>query len=188
MISISPLPPLHGGRCRRQRGAPVPTHRVAISGQVGLPLCHSVTSPPAKRGERGSDSFRGFRTPLASAAQPIDSGAHRVDPSARLLGLHRVLERVAVLVPRGVIVRRLVPAEQSQQEVSVRRTDAALSIRRDALVRRDPQLAEHLPQHRGRLQRPHRRLQRVQPLQMHRPRDAPAALRAALVRARPFAV
>ena len=86
-------------------------------------------------------------------------------------------------MPRRVVVPTLVVAEQLQEPVSVRRTDASLSIRRHRLLRSIPQIAQHPPQLRRRLQRAHRTLQRLQPFQMHRTRNPPPALRPPLVRA-----
>ena len=74
-LALSALPPQSGGRCRRQGGAASQAQQCGgtWSDGAGAPLCHSVTSPPAKRGERGSDLFRGFvaaARPAASSARP----------------------------------------------------------------------------------------------------------------------
>ena len=53
----SPSPPLRG-RCRRQRGG---SPSQGLSGRWRrTPLCHSVTSPPARGGEGNHEFFKGL--------------------------------------------------------------------------------------------------------------------------------
>ena len=60
---------------------------------------------------------------------------------------------VSPLAHRAIIVSRAVVAEQLQDEHSVRRTDAALSIGDDFFFRRRADFFEHSPQLVGRLYR-----------------------------------
>ena len=54
-------PPAKRGEMPKAEGGSVPTQRRGcIWPSGGAPFCHSVTSPPAERGESGSDLFRGF--------------------------------------------------------------------------------------------------------------------------------
>ena len=52
-----PFAPL-AGRCRRQRVAPLLVAYLVAGG--GPPLCHSVTSPPARGGEGNHEFFKGL--------------------------------------------------------------------------------------------------------------------------------
>lgn len=118
--------------------------------------------------------------------QPTHHGGQAL--AGVLFGFDVVVEGVAVLVPGCVIVAALVVAEQLQKPVSVRRTDAALSIGGDGFVRSDAEVGEHGAKLGGRLQGAHGAIERVQPFEMHGAGNASPALRAALVGASPLTV
>ena len=65
-----PSPPAERGEMPKAEGGPRPRlNSVVVSGQTGpAPLCHSVTSPPAERGERRRRRDNFFSTPLDRSA------------------------------------------------------------------------------------------------------------------------
>ena len=98
---------------------------------------------------------------------------------SQFLILERSIRSIGPLAHRAVVVASPVVAEEPQRKHSVRRTDAALSIRNDVLVKRDSYGLKHGPELGRGFERPVAVLcDQVEPLEMDSARH-PAGSRVA---------
>ena len=120
--------------------------------------------------------------------QPLSISSHMRTACHQGLFLQREVLAIAPFGPGGIVIAHLVKTEQPQGEQSVRRTDAALSIGDDLTLGSDPSLLKHGAEFGRGFELFCLGVHIVEPFEMDRAGNPPAALGAPGVFAGPLRI